>query len=284
MTSEDHQQHELPEVSLTGFAVAAGRAAESERPDRLFYDPFAAGFLVASDAKRPEEESRRRQGLAVWITVRTRFLDDLVLDACVKGARQVVILGAGLDARAFRLAWPEGLRLYELDMPGVLGFKQRVIESEGWRPTCERVPVPVDLSDDWTKPLLTAGLDAAAPVAWIAEGLLAYLSPDTSDQLIERAAALSPARSRFGLTLASARRLEQWRRAHPDGTGTEHDYLALWRSANAEQAVEWLAAGGWRAQLFEVSERSAAYGRPISSEPTGGIRETGARLVDATRV
>jgi methyltransferase (TIGR00027 family) len=274
---------QLPEVSLTAFGVAAGRAAESARPDRLFSDPFAARFLAAANSERPDEDRRLRKGLTEWITVRTRFLDDVALGAVAAGARQVVILGAGLDARAFRLAWPEGLRLYELDMPGVLGFKERVIEQERWRPACERVVVPVDLSEDWESPLKNAGLDASAPVVWIAEGLLAYLPAAASDRLIAGAAQLSPLRSRFGLTLASARRLEEWRRAHPEGSESGQDYVALWRSANAERAVEWLAASGWRAQVFDVAERSAAYGRPLSP-PSGAGGENRARLVEAERV
>jgi len=291
----------LPEVSLTAFNVAATRAAETTRPDRLFADAYAAGFLAAAGTTgwaEPSSEQRRRRGLVDWITVRTRFLDDLLLEACMRGTRQVVILGAGLDARAFRLNWPDGLRLFELDMGGVLDFKQSVIQAEGWRPACIRAVVPVDLSEDWGPPLREAGLDEAAPVAFVAEGLLAYLSQEASDALVARAAAMSPSGSRFGLTLASSRRLKAWREAHLDASGGASDYVALWRSANAERAVAWLARFGWQAKVFDVGERSASYGRPLERQAAhvapgavqqaqgdeaagGGPREHGARLVDA---
>jgi methyltransferase (TIGR00027 family) len=289
----------LPEVSLTAIGVAAARAAETARADRLFSDPYAAGFVRAADevSASVRDPGHRREGLATWVSVRTRFLDDLLLDACASGTRQVVILGAGLDARGFRLSWPEGLRLYELDLPGVLEFKQAVIAAEAWSPACERVSVPVDLSEDWSRPLLKAGFEASRSVAWIAEGLLAYLSPPTSDALVGRAAELSPRHSRFGLSLASARRLRHWRETHLDNTVDPHDYVSLWRTANAEQAVEWLALHHWRARTFEVAERAASYGRvleqKVPSEPgrageleasTASPRRSGARLVDAERV
>jgi len=143
----------LPAVGLTAVGVAAIRAAESERSERLFSDPFAAGFVGAASSRNRLEKSAERRGrrpsLAAWVVVRTRFLDDLVLDACARGCLQVVILGAGLDARAFRLDWPDNLRVFELDLPQVLDFKQQVVRTEGWHPACERITVPVDLSDDW---------------------------------------------------------------------------------------------------------------------------------------
>ena len=288
----------LPDVSLTAFGIAAFRAAETARDDGLFADPYAEGFLRAAEPSSwsaPETGRRRREGLATWVSVRTRFLDDLLLEACADGARQVVILGAGLDARGFRLHWPTGLRLYELDMAGVLQFKQAVIDSEGWRPACERVAVAVDLSEDWTRPLFEAGFDASRHVAWVAEGLLAYLSPATSDALVARAGELSQPGSRFGLTLASSRRLRAWREAHREGADDPDDYVSLWRSANAEQAVQWLAANKWRAEVFEIEERAASYGRPLSGRARadeGGApaaneaarERSGARLVDAVRV
>ena len=278
----------LPPVGLTAVGVAAIRAAESGRPDRLFDDPYAAGFARAADdwrsgpaAPATEEAARSRSRLTSWITVRTRFLDDLVRDACAGSCRQVVILGAGLDARAFRLTWPEGTRLWELDLADVLEFKERVINAEGWRPGCARITVPVDLSEDWGEPLLGAALDAGAPVAWVAEGLLAYLTEEVRDALIARAAGLSVTGSRMGLTLAASDRLGAWRRDHPEGKADRGDYVALWRSTAPADPTGWLAALGWRAALFDVAERSAAYGRPLV-EGDGG--PSGARLVDATRL
>lgn len=274
----------LPAVGVTAVGVAALRAAETERPERLFADLFAAAFVrAAGPSDHPTVDAgRRRRGasLAAWVAVRTRFLDDLVLDACARGCRQVVILGAGLDARAFRLAWPDKIRVFEIDLPEVLEFKEQVVRAQGWRPSCERITVPVDLSEDWGRPLCDAGFDAGSQVAWLAEGLLAYLSPEASDSLVTRAAEMSVRGSRLGLTLASARRLDAWRQAHPDGRGGQGDYVALWRFAGAEQAVEWLTAHGWHAEVFDMAERAASYGRPLGPDALGA---DSARLVDAER-
>lgn len=277
----------LPPVGLTAIGVAAIRAAESVRPDRLFDDPFAAGFARAAGDWRPstgapatEEQARSRRRLTSWITVRTRFLDEVVLNACAGKCRQVVILGAGLDSRAFRLVWPEGTRLWELDLAQVVEFKEQVLRAEEWRPRCERIAVPVDLSGDWGAPLQSAGFDAGAPVAWVAEGLLAYLSAAVRDALVARAAGLSVTGSRMGLTLAASDRLGAWRTAHPDGTADRGDYVALWRSTAPADPVGWLAAHGWQAALYDVAERSGAYGRPL--DDGDGVER--ARLVDATRL
>lgn len=289
---ESPESSSFPRVGLTAIGVAAIRAAESTRPDRLFDDPYAAGFARAAGDWRPgstapptEEAARRRRGLTLWITVRTRFLDEVVLDACAGPCRQVVILGAGLDSRAFRLAWPQGTRLWELDLADVIEFKEQVIRSEGWQPRCARTTVPVDLSEDWAEPLVHAGFDRTAPVAWLAEGLLAYLSEEVRDALVSRTAALSVPGSRMGLTLAASERLAAWRKAHRDHDAVRGDYVALWRSTAPDDPTGWLAAYGWRAALYDVAERSAAYGRPLGD--SFGNSEEGrgsARLVDATRL
>src|SRR5690349_9329008 len=140
----------LPPVSTTAVGVAAIRAAEAAQPAPLFVDPLAPAFVDAARsfwrADREGAPPQREIGaLIVWIRVRTRFLDDVVIDACARGCRQVVVLGAGLDARAFRLALPARLRWFELDLPDVLEFKEQVVRRGGYEPACERTVVPTDL-------------------------------------------------------------------------------------------------------------------------------------------
>jgi methyltransferase (TIGR00027 family) len=260
--------------------VAAIRAAESSRPDRLFHDPFAAHFVTAAGWERPRPDPGRDDHLSAWIAVRTRFLDEIVLSACGGGCRQVVILGAGLDARAFRLDWPAGTRLWELDLPAVLEFKERVAWSEGWSPTCWRRTLAVDLSGDWGGALTAAGLDPGAPVTWLAEGLLAYLTEQVGNRIISGAADLSVPGSRIGLTVASPERLRAWREAHPGGRAARGDYVALWQSAPPEDPGRWLASLGWEATVYGTADRSSAYGR-VLGEIGGEL--SGAGLVDAFR-
>src|SRR4051812_30613145 len=104
--------------------MARVRAGESARPDRLFDDPYAAMFATAFAGALPERPStgdtagsRFGVRMVVHATIRTRFYDDYLLDACTTGIRQVVLLAAGLDARAYRLEWPGGVRLFEVDLP-----------------------------------------------------------------------------------------------------------------------------------------------------------------------
>jgi hypothetical protein len=163
-------------VSTTAVGVAAVRAAEAARPVPLFVDPLAPVFVRAAQTfwtvDRDEPADRRRVGaLIFWIRVRTRFLDDVIARASADGCRQFVVLGAGLDARAFRLPLPPDARFFEVDLPGVLEFKERVVRDNNFTPACERIVVPTDLAGDWTEDLDRAGFDPA-PRTWLAEGLL----------------------------------------------------------------------------------------------------------------
>src|SRR6185437_9179966 len=133
------------------------------------------------------------------VAVRTRFCDDYLLAAARSGCRQIVLLAAGLDARAFRLAWPEGSRVWEIDMPGVFAFKERVLANRGATPVCERTIIPADLRGDWPHLLTGTGFDPAQPAAWLVEGLLMYLDERERDLLMDRVGTLSGAGSRIAL-------------------------------------------------------------------------------------
>ena len=189
-------------MGKTALGVAMVRAGESRRPDRLFDDPYAEGFLVAAPGLFDVEQPAAPAGageLASWgaefsahAVIRTRFFDDYLLDATRGGVHQVVLLAAGLDTRAYRLRWPDGVPLYELDLAGVLEFKERVLDERAAVPGCQRTSVPVDLRADWTVDLREVGFAAAEPTAWLAEGLLIYLSADEAEKLLSRVSELCP--------------------------------------------------------------------------------------------
>jgi Leucine carboxyl methyltransferase len=105
---------------------------------------------------------------AGYAGLRSRFSDDYLRDACSAGARQVVVLAAGLDTRAFRLGLPDGVRLFELDQPKVLEFKDAVLRENGATARCARAAVGVDLREDWATAPRDSGFDAGAPTAWLA--------------------------------------------------------------------------------------------------------------------
>ncbi|QMU74171.1 SAM-dependent methyltransferase [Streptacidiphilus sp. P02-A3a] len=268
----------------TAVGVARVRAMESRREHALFHDPLAAAFAAAGGlslrpvvpgpgaAARDEARQRRWGGVALSIVIRTRFLDDLLTRAAEAGCRQVVLLGAGMDSRAYRLDRPPGTRLFELDTAEPLAFKESVLRTERAVPRCERRVVAVDLREDWPAALAAAGHDPALPTAWIAEGLLIYLPQEDVQRLLERVGGLSAPGSRMGLTLDSQQTLERF----GQDRGTPAD---MWVSAMPDDPVGWLADLGWDAETFSIRERAAAYGRPVAepapaeapTRPPGGL-------------
>ena len=243
----------LDGVGHTGLTIAAIRAQETTRPDRLFADPLAAAFAAAGGlGPGAGPEGRRGVALRVWVVARTLFLDDLLAKAGQQGCRQVVLLGAGFDARAFRLPWPPGTRCFEVDTADVLGPKDQVIAAEHAVPGCERLVVPCDLRGDSQAALSAVGLDPARPTAWIAEGLLVYLAAADVDRLLDTITGLSAPGSWLGLTMTT-------RDAGSfDGTRLR----ALRQSRAPEDPVGWLGARGWAAEITGPREVLRAHGRP----------------------
>jgi methyltransferase (TIGR00027 family) len=190
-------------VAKTALGVAMVRARESRRGDRLFDDPYAQAFADAAPGAFPEEPKTEEQLAAlgplaslgavfyVHAVIRTRFFDDYLTAATAAGCRQVVLLAAGLDTRAFRLAWPQDTRVFEVDLPGVLAFKDTVLAARNAVPRCERTTVPADLRADWTAALAEAGFDRSGPAAWLAEGLLIYLTAAEARRLLTGVGELS---------------------------------------------------------------------------------------------
>jgi methyltransferase (TIGR00027 family) len=176
-------------VAATGLLVAAMRAEESARDDALFHDPFAER-LAGDDGWRLLAESSSETGQpSAPIVVRTRLFDEALLSAHADGVSQVVIVAAGMDARSFRLPWPDGVTVYEVDQPRVIAIKEERLA--GARPRCQRVPVGVDLADDWPKTLQSQGFNSSAPTVWTIEGLLQYIEAPDVDRLFARVDALS---------------------------------------------------------------------------------------------
>ncbi|WP_329343939.1 SAM-dependent methyltransferase [Streptomyces sp. NBC_00663] len=266
----------------TAVGVARVRALESEREDALFRDPLARAFAAAAglwpSSPSPGDEAARRRRLAVSfsIVIRTRFLDDLLWQAAASGVRQVVLLGAGMDSRAFRMEWPAGTRLFEVDTAAPLDFKASVLRQERAVARCERIPVAVDLREDWPGALAAAGHDPAAPTVWIAEGLLIYLPQDAVDLLLARVGARSAVGSWMGLTLGSRGVIERFGADAAPGSAA-----SLWVSEMPDDPVAWLAGHGWEADSHTLRERAAAYGRPMSSPPRREERPGG--LISAVR-
>jgi methyltransferase (TIGR00027 family) len=279
-------------VGATALGVAAARAAETARPDALIRDDYAylltasAGPAWAQMASaddewlRDDEQARRQHEMARnYQAVRTHYFDGY-FDAAVRaGIRQVVILAAGLDSRAYRLDWPAGTTVFEIDQPKVLGYKTSTLDAHGALPKARRVPVAVDLRDDWPAALLVAGFDPAQPTAWLAEGLLPYLPGDAQDRLFDLVTAHSAAGSRIAVeafNLHPSQYSSEKRAVRRERTAQLRERLGLdldvdtlmYTDDERADAAEWLADHGWRVDAVPSAVEMARLGRPATEDLT----------------
>ncbi|MGW0818149.1 SAM-dependent methyltransferase [Streptomyces viridiviolaceus] len=195
----------LPDgLSRVALWTAAAHAAEHGRPAPYVSDPWAADFLHAAGfAGGPPGDGPLQRLLPDWAVVRTRFYDEHLLASVRSGCRQVVLLGAGLDTRAFRLDWPTGVHVFEVDEPALLSFKEYVID--GAPPSCgRRTTVGADPTGSWGEDLLAAGLDPRRPTAWLCETRLYHLRPQAVESVIGTATGLSAPGSTLGAECVNA--------------------------------------------------------------------------------
>lgn len=240
-------------VGATAVAVADVRAAETRRPDALFHDPYAEKLVRAAGSSwrrvlDVEEsalglEDRIYGPLGDFFVARTVYFDTYFRNAIETGIRQAVILAAGLDARSYRLAWPSGMVLFELDQPKVLDFKARALANEVLRVDCRRVGI--DLRLNWQSSLIKNGFDNSLPTAWLIEGLLRYLPIEAQDRLFEGIVALSASGSRVALNLV------QELPSNPTPTETDAVRIGVENLWYPEEGLkradprEWYSRQGW---------------------------------------
>lgn len=262
-------------VGSTATMVAAQRVLSNR--EGLIYDPYAEplvravgldfflrvldGEIQLDDVDPLFNMRRAAEGMAV----RTRHFDTLFTDAAAVGVRQAVILAAGLDARAYRLAWPAGTTVYELDQPEVIAFKGQTLAQLGAEPAADRRPVAIDLREDWPKALLDNGFDPTQPTAWIAEGLLLYLPPEAQDLLFDRIDELSAPGSRVATehipdisafsderSQEFADRLKQY--------GHDIEMSELIYHDERSDVIDYLSAHGWDVTAQAMRDAYAANG------------------------
>ncbi|BBZ78913.1 putative S-adenosyl-L-methionine-dependent methyltransferase [Mycolicibacterium anyangense] len=273
-------------VGSTAVMVAAARAGESERPDALINDPYArilvsgagtgmwesmldesmAERLAAADA----EAATMFAHMGNYQAVRTHFFDRFFTEAAASGIRQVVILASGLDSRAYRLNWPAGTHVFELDQPKVLEYKAQTLAAHGVQPAAVLHEVPIDLRQDWPAALRERGFDPAQPTAWLAEGLLMYLPADAQDRLFEQITALSAPGSR--VSAEAVQHQDESRRQEFRGRFEKiADQLGIERKIDISdltyndphraELTDWLTQHGWKASGVPSIEEMKRLGR-----------------------
>jgi methyltransferase (TIGR00027 family) len=284
-------------VGSTALFVAAARGLAARQPDPVAVDAFAEVFCLAAgeqwaalftaDQELTVEHPLRTPDFGIMFqnlqAARTRYFDDYLSAAAADGVRQVAIVAAGLDSRAYRLSWPEGTVVYELDQPAVLEFKRAVLSDHGDKPVARRQEVPVDLRTDWPAALRDSGFDPTAATAWLVEGLLIYLSPAEQDLLFERIESLSAAGSRAGIeqmdnfdpevyrTMAEARPEEGDSEAVTRRRRDGAEWASLIHNEPHSDAVEWFGRHGWTGTATRLSDYLAAVGRPLPADGDTGF-------------
>ncbi len=296
MTRTDQDTWDLASsVGATATMVAATRALASAEPNPIINDPFAAplvravglnffvrlvnGDIVASQTHDQAVQAERDLQLETdSIAVRTRFFDDFFLNASRDGVRQAVILAAGLDARPYRLSWPSGSVVYEVDQPKVIEFKSAVMSALSAAPAADRRTVSIDLREDWPAALRRSGFDDTQPTAWSAEGLLMYLPPDAQDRLFDNITALSAPGSRLateyhgddsGPTMSerAAQFNKRWATL-----GCDIDLSGLFFDGERSNVAEYLNDRGWQVSTRPRRDLFADYGRVFPDDDTSQLR------------
>jgi methyltransferase (TIGR00027 family) len=270
-------------VGATATMVAAARAVATAETDPLISDPFAAPLVravgiefftrVVDGEISPPPAAEDGDGSQLELqqetdslAVRTRFFDEFFTNAATAGIHQAVILAAGLDARAYRLPWPRGSVVYEVDQPKVIEFKTETMSRLGAIPAAERRTVSIDLRDDWPTALRRSGFDDSKPAIWSAEGLLMYLPPEAQDRLFDHITALSAPGSQLateyhpdtGPTMAERAQAlnERWA-----NLGCDVDLSGLFYEGERNNVVDYLSDRGWHVTTHTRRQLFGDYGR-----------------------
>jgi methyltransferase (TIGR00027 family) len=280
-------------VGATATMVAAARAVASREPNAVIDDPFAEPLVravgvdfftrMASGELDPtvldgDGTGSTKMGMSNFsdgMAARTRFFDDFFIDAGNAGIRQAVILASGLDARAYRLSWPAGTVVFEIDQPQVIAFKTETLAGLGALPTADLRTVAIDLREDWATALRNAGFDPTAPTAWIAEGLFGYLPPEAQDRLLDQIAELSAPGSRIGAESVPSHPnadvgelrekmqsvSDQWR-----AQGFELDFSELVFLGDRAEVSTYLQGHGWKSTSISANDLLLKHGLTPAGE------------------
>jgi methyltransferase (TIGR00027 family) len=262
-------------VGSTALFVAIARALEAQKPDPLAVDPYAEVFCRAVggpaadvlDGKAPDHELKTSDFGEHFVNfqgARTRYFDEYFRRAAADGVRQVVILAAGLDSRAYRLSWPDGTTIFELDRPQVLDFKREVLTGQGAQPRAERREVAIDLREDWPQALRDNGFDAAKPSAWIAEGLLIYLPAAAEEQLFTGIDSLACPGSHVAVEDGAPFDQDEFEaKLEEERADGQRPFFQLVYNERHAPATEWFGNRRWKAIGTPLADYLREVGRPV---------------------
>lgn len=243
-------------LAATARWTASVRAAESQRPDCLFNDPWAK--LLAGE-EGASWIAQRTPDKVLPIVIRTRYFDDfLQRTAQEEDIRQVILMAAGLDTRGFRLNWAEGVHVFEIDQPAVMQYKEQVLYAAHAQPACTRRVIEQDLAGSWQAALVGAGFQPDLPSLWLLEGFLFYLPYEKVTAVLEGVSAMAAPESWLGFDIINSAMLT-------------HPYTKAWIEMQAASGAPWIGTLddpeafldplGWKAELTQAGQPDASYGR-----------------------
>jgi methyltransferase (TIGR00027 family) len=262
-------------VGATATGVAASRALASKQADPLISDPYADALVKAvglehcnriadGELASDDDPLMNTERMCEQIAVRTRFFDDFFTRATAARIPQAVILASGLDTRAYRLPWPPGAAVFEIDQPRVIEFKSTVLASLGADAAAAHRIVAIDLRDDWPTALRDSGFDPSTPTAWIAEGLLIYLPPEAQDRLFDNITALSAPGSRLATEHMDIEGSpDEWTEKLDERSrrmGSNISLADLFYTGERNSAGDYLTSKGWDVTIRSTREAYAVNG------------------------
>ncbi|MEE6179879.1 SAM-dependent methyltransferase [Mycobacterium sp. 050134] len=291
-------------VGATATMVAAARAAASKRPQPVVTDDFAEPLVravgldvftkLASGELDPDELERSVgfHRMVDTFAARARYFDDYLAVAGQAGLLQVVIVASGLDSRAYRLRWPIGTTVYEIDQPEVIAFKAATMSEVGAAPTAKLREVGIDLRDDWPAALQEAGFDPTHPTAWLAEGvLIGWLPPEAEIRLLDSIIPLSAEGSRFaadyGTVTGTSPEAQEQSRLMTEGwrrQGLDMDLTNLAYPGEHTDVAAHLHDNGWETTKYQLTDLFAAAGLPELGEAELQVPSTTINFVRAVRI
>lgn len=259
----------MPSIIETARWAAAQRARESEREDRLFLDPLAsalAGQEGVTALELSEKYNPRHEDTANYICIRVRFFDDIAQEGAAHGIRQIVVPAAGMDDRAYRLSWPNGTTLYELDHPELLAIKGRILQNQSCAPKCNRLAIGADLKQDWAGLLIHSGFAPNERSLWLIEGLFYYLDQPDVNHVLKEVSNLAAPGSILVTDLISRTLLTSpW---FQQALKAMEERGMAWRFGTDDPAGLF-AEHGWEAQVKQPAEQGAKYNAKRFANQTG---------------
>jgi methyltransferase (TIGR00027 family) len=283
-------------VGSTALFVATARALEAQKAHPVVLDQFAEVFCRAAgrewadvlDGGTPDHPLRTEFGhyFVDFQAVRTRYFDTYFEAAAAVGVRQIVILAAGLDSRAYRLRWPDGTVVFELDQPRVLDFKREALAARGIEPAAVRREVAVDLRNDWPQALRDSGFDPSKPSAWIAEGLLIYLPATAQRQLFAGIDSLAAPGSHLALEESVPLAADTFRakREEEVAGGNDRTFFTLVYNEQHAPAKEWFGSRGWWSAATPLPFQLRSLGRSVPApDSEAGLMTGNISLVSAIK-